>query len=119
MLVWIAQGAAEQAVSPSLLNLLLGGGLVATTIAGYKFVVSLRLTERGMRSQATRDRRNAQHEAALWQARSATLEYHLLRKGMSVPPMDPELSKILAASEEDVPVPSWDDAKRANERTDP
>lgn len=118
MLLQIAQGADQAVVSPGLLNLLLGGGLVATLIAGYKFVVNFRLTERGMRSQATKDRRGAQHEAALWQARSATLEYHLLRNGLSVPPMDPDLQKLISTVEENPALPTWDDPKRPDERLD-
>lgn len=115
-MLWEIAQAADPASDSGLLNLLLGGGLVATILAGYRFAVSFRLTERGMRSQATRDSRSARHEAALWQARSATLEYHLLRNGHHVPPMDPELQKLITSAEEEPAIPSWDDAKRADEK---
>lgn len=118
MLLEIAQAAEPAAGNSGLLNLLLGGGLVATVIAGYRFAVNFRLTERGMRSQATRDSRSARHEAALWQARSATLEYHLLRNGLQVPPMDPELQKLITSAEEDQVLPAWDDPKRDEKRLD-
>jgi hypothetical protein len=110
--------AAEPASNSGLLNLLLGGGLVATVIAGYRFAVNFRLTERGMRSQATRDRRKSQHEAGLWQARTAALEYIMIRNGITPPPMDPELSRLVMGSEEDAALPQWDDPKRPDERLD-
>ena len=102
--------------SAGLLGAILGGGLLASVIAAYRFAVNYRTTERGMRAQAARDRRMAQHEASLWQARCADLEYELRRRGIAVPKAGAELQRLVDAADDDVALPSWDDPERPDER---
>lgn len=105
--------------SAGFLGAILGGGLLASVIAAYRFAVNYRTTERGMRAQATRDRRMAQHEASLWQGRSADLEYLLKRNGISVPRLNAELQRLVDAAGKDEPLPQWEDSNRPDERQGP
>ncbi|NUT90849.1 MAG: hypothetical protein HOY78_02350 [Saccharothrix sp.] len=79
----------------SIMTLLLGGGL----LAGYRFVVNFRKTERGMAKARIREanagERAAQREASLWQARCGDLEYLLRGYGVAVPPLSKELRALV------------------------
>lgn len=85
--------------SSGLLLFLLGGGLIGALISAYRFYVNFRTTERGLArqrlQQAARNERQAQHEAGLWQARCADLEYLMRRRGVAVPPLPPELAALV------------------------
>lgn len=115
----VTQGGTSQ-LSTGLLGAILGGGLLGAIVAAYRFATNYRITERGMRVQAARDKRMAQHEAGLWQGRCADLEYLLKRNGVPVPKLDLELQKLVDAPDhEDPPVPKWDDPNGADERFQP
>lgn len=101
----------------TLLGALISGTLIATLYSAYKFVVNFRTTERGMArqriKQAAQNERSAQHEASLWQQRSADLEY-IIRTNMgrgSVPELSDDLKKLIAAQDGDpITLPKWEDA---------
>jgi hypothetical protein len=46
--------------------------------------------------QARNDERDAQHEAGLWQARCADLEYLLRSNGVAVPALSAELKALVS-----------------------
>lgn len=104
-----------------LLSTILSGTLIAAVITGYRFVVNLRKTERGLTRarirQANANERAAQHEASLWQNRAADLEYLLRKEGYKPPPLSAELKKLLSAGEtaEDQP----EDGKTPGDERDP
>lgn len=114
--VHLAQAAEAVGSNSTLLGALLGGTLLGTLVAAYRFIVNLRTTERGMArqriKQATKNERTAQHEASLWQARCGDLEY-LIRSqtGLKVPPMEDELKALVASAAQDAAdaQPQWDD----------
>lgn len=101
--------------STGLLGAILGGGLLGAIVAAYRFAVNYRTTERGMRAQAARDKRLAQHEAGLWQGRCADLEYLLKRNGIPVPVLDDNLQRLVDLSGvKDIPARRWDDPGRVD-----
>jgi hypothetical protein len=103
-------------LSAGLLGAILSGSLIGAIIAAYRFAVNYRTTERGMRAQATRDKRLARHEAGLWQARCADLEYELRRRGHPVPKLDPELRRLVDSADEEIPTSQWDNPQQPDER---
>lgn len=82
-----------------LLMFLLSGGLVGIAVAGYRFYVNFRNTERGMArrriQQANRNEHAARYEAGLWQARCADLEYLLRTNGIRIPALNQELRRFI------------------------
>lgn len=99
--MYLAQAVETVGSNSTLLGALISGTLIATLYSAYRFVVNFRNTERGMARQrirqANRNEREAQHEASLWQARCADLEY-LIRSqtGLKVPPLSDELKALVA-----------------------
>lgn len=95
----VAETAQAVGANTTLLSTILSGTLIAAVVAGYRFVVNFRKTERGMTrqriQQANSNERLAQHEASLWQARCGDLEYLLRQRGIKVPPLSPELAKLV------------------------
>lgn len=125
MLLLLADVARQQAPqagellgSAGLLGAILGGGLLASMIAAYRFAVNFRTTERSLRGRETRDRRAALYEAGQWQARAADLEYMLRRHGVTVPPVRPELQKLINEADDPTPpLPQWDGPSKPDERS--
>jgi hypothetical protein len=99
--VLVAQATQDLGTSSGLLLFLLGGGLIGLVISAYRFFVNLRTTERGLARQrakdAKEDRRVAQWEAGLWQARSADLEFVIRRElgPERIPPLSADLRKLI------------------------
>lgn len=97
--------------SSGLLLFLLGGGLIGALISAYRFYVNFRTTERSLArqrlQQAARNERGALHEAALWQARCADLEYLMRREGISVPPLSAELQALLSPGPAEQTAVDW------------
>lgn len=116
----LAQAADGLGSSSGILGIILSGALLTALIGVYKFAVNFRTTERGMSRQrmreTTRDLRSAAHEAGLWQARCADLDYLLRSNGIKSPPLSPELRKFI----DDTPAEThrqWDDQPPATEQT--
>lgn len=97
--------------SSGLLLFLLGGGLIGALISAYRFYVNFRTTERGLArqrlQQAARNERSALHEASLWQARCADLEYLMRRQGVPVPPLTSELQALVVAPQPEQTAVDW------------
>lgn len=97
--------------SSGLLLILLVTGLIGALISAYRFYVNFRTTERGMTrqriQQAARNERNAQHEASLWQARCADMEYLMRRNGVTVPPLSPELQALVSPGQQEDTAVDW------------
>lgn len=101
MIRWSA-ASLDPAVTSDVLLFILGGGLIGAVISGYRFAVNFRTTERSLArnrlNQAARNERMAQHEAGLWQARCADLEYQLRRQGIEPPALSEELRRMVSQS---------------------
>lgn len=112
----VAQAAQDLGSQSGLLMFLLGGGLIGVIISAYKFVVNFRTTERGLArqrvQQARGNERAAQHEAGLWQARCADLEY-LIRREIGadrVPKLSDDLRRLIEQNAESggAPAVQWE-----------
>lgn len=107
--------AEDLTTSSGLLLFLLGGGLIGAAVSAYRFWVNFRTTERGLSrqriQQATSNARSAQHEAYLWQARCADLTYLLRERGITVPPLDPELQALVSPQPESADPVDWNIAE--------
>jgi hypothetical protein len=106
VLLLAATDGSDVSTSSGILGFILGGGLLTVIIGVYRFAVNYRKTERGMAREqvvqatedATRVRRaltRAQNEAGLWQGRCADLEYLLRQAGLPVPPLGPQLQRLV------------------------
>jgi hypothetical protein len=102
LLGWQAQQVTEAVGSNTVLLLTTLSVTLLTAVAtGYRFVVNLRRTERVLSRervrQANANERRAQHEASLWQAWAADLEYVLRKRAGSdaVPRMPKELLALI------------------------
>lgn len=106
MLLLAATDGADLSTSSGILGFILGGGLLTVIIGVYRFAVNYRQTERGLARErvieatedASRVRRaliRAQNEASLWQGRCADLEYLLRQAGQPVPPLTPQLQRLV------------------------
>lgn len=108
-----AQAADSLTSSSGLLLFLLGGGLIGAVVSVYRFFVNYRTTERSMSrqrvQQATSSAREAQHEAFLWQARCADLEWLLRRNGHAalIPPLSLELQALVTPAAPDTDAVDW------------
>lgn len=109
--------------SSGLLLFLLGGGLIGALISAYRFYVNFRTTERGLArqriQQAARNERSAQHEAGLWQARCADLEYLMRREGIPVPPLSTELQAMVSLAQPEHTAVDWNITPDAGKQQQP
>jgi hypothetical protein len=117
--VLVAQAAEGLGSSSGILGVILSGALLTAIIGAYRFVVNFRTTERGLSRQRLREanqgERRATHEAGLWQARCADLEYLLRSHGIVPPPPSEELRQFV----EDIPPKGarWDDRPPTADQT--
>lgn len=110
--------------SDAIIAFVLGGSVLTTLVGGYRFVVNLRTTERGMardrvrraNNEARRERAarvRAQHEADAWQAYAGDLTYALRSAGMSVPQMPADLRAMMNAAPPTEPLEDLDEPLRS------
>lgn len=109
----LAQAVESAGGSSTLLAALMSGALVVTATGIYRFVVKLRVTERGINRKRMRDanlgERKAQYEAALWQGRAGDLEFELRRHGKPIPQLQKELAELVATVEAEEAASSYND----------
>lgn len=110
LLAWQTQQVVEAVGSNTILLITtLGVSLLTALTGGYRFIVNLRKTERGLSRERVRqagiNERRAQYEATLWQSWAADLEYVIRKEvgGNKVPRMPKELAALVAVDESSSP----------------